>query len=72
MEQEGRSDLSGDMMKNELYRAGALQSMGSLSAADCRRAQAAFAGVSAESGRTGRADLKNVLKWAQANLDGVV
>ena len=72
VEQEGRSDLSGDMMTNELYRAEAFQGMNPLSDAECQRAQAAFAGVRAESERTGRADLQNVLRWAQANLDGVV
>jgi tetratricopeptide (TPR) repeat protein/predicted Ser/Thr protein kinase len=72
VEQEGRSDLSGDMITSELYRAVALQGMDSLFVADCRRAQAAFAGLRSESERTGRADLQNVLRWAQANLDGIV
>lgn len=72
VEQEGRSDLSGDMMTTELYRVVALQGMSPLSIDDCRRAQAAFTGLCAESERTGRADLQNVLRWAQANLGCVV
>jgi hypothetical protein len=59
-------------MKNELHRAYALQGMGLLSSADSQRVQAAFSGLRAESERTGRADLQNVLRWAQANLAGVV
>jgi hypothetical protein len=72
VEQEGRSDLSGDMMASELYRAVALQGMSPLSIADCRRAQAAFTWVRAESERTGRTDMQNLQRWAQAKLDGVV
>jgi len=72
VEQEGRSDLSGDMMTTELYRAVALQGMGPLSIDDCQRAQAALTWMRIESERTGRADLQNVLRWMQANLDGVV
>ncbi len=69
---DGLCGVSGDLMTSELYRASDLQRMCPLSDADCRRAQAAFTGLRAESERTGRADLQNVLRWAQANLDGVV
>ena len=72
VEQEGRDDLSGDMMTSELYRAVVLQSMNPLSVADCQRAKAAFVGLRSEIERNGSVHLQNVLKWAQANLDGIV
>ncbi|MFA7174998.1 MAG: tetratricopeptide repeat protein, partial [Kiritimatiellia bacterium] len=72
VKQEGRSDLSSAVMITELYRAGSLQVISTLSSTECRRAQAAFAGVSAESERAGSAHLQNVMIWAQANLDGII
>ena len=65
--QEGRSELVGDLCRVKLFKAAILNKLGEIQKAK-NEAQAAISGLRTEIKRTGQADLKNVLNWAETYL----
>lgn len=63
-----------DLSEAELVRVGCLLDLqqGRLLQSDCARAQEAYAVILRESRRTGRADLKRAVEWAQDNLTSIL
>jgi tetratricopeptide (TPR) repeat protein len=65
VEQEGRSELAGDLARLRLYRAGTLRTLGHSRAALQPIVRDNVAVLRQEKERTGRADLLQVLHWAE-------
>ena len=72
VEQEGRRELLGNLSWVRLCRTSVIKSMRALSEGEQRSGSEAYRTLAIEVQRTGRADLKAVMEWAQRELGEVM